>query len=48
MDAYQDISIAYQMSTSEVFTLVKKNLKPDGVMVVNMNMHSDAEGNIND
>ena len=35
------------MSSVEFFTLVKEHLKPGGVMVVNMNMHSDKEGNIN-
>lgn len=48
VDAYQDITIPFQMSTTEFFTLVKDHLTADGVMVVNMNMHSDAEGNINE
>ena len=48
VDAYQDITIPFQMSSVEFFTLVREHLKPGGVMVVNMNMHSDAEGNIND
>ena len=48
VDAYQDITIPFQMSSVEFFTLVKKQLKSDGVMVVNMNMKSDAEGGIND
>lgn len=48
VDAYQDITIPFQMSSVEFFTLVKEHLTEDGVMVVNMNMHSDAEGNIND
>lgn len=48
VDAYQDITIPFQMSSIEFFTLVKEHLNEDGVMVVNMNMHSDAEGNIND
>ncbi len=47
VDAYQDITIPFQMSSVEFFTLVKDHLKEDGVMVVNMNMHSNAEGNIN-
>ncbi|MCR5671632.1 MAG: fused MFS/spermidine synthase [Butyrivibrio sp.] len=41
VDAYQDITIPFQMSSSEFFTLVKKHLKPEGIMVVNMNMYSD-------
>ncbi len=47
VDAYQDITIPFQMSSVEFFTLVRDHLKEDGVMVVNMNMRSDAEGNIN-
>lgn len=48
VDAYQDITIPFQMSSIEFFTLVKEHLNEKGVMVVNMNMHSDADGNIND
>ena len=48
VDAYQDITIPFQMSSIEFFTLVREHLKPGGVMVVNMNMHSDEPGNIND
>ena len=48
VDAYQDITIPFQMSTVEFFGLVKQSLKPDGVMVVNMNMHSDKKGSINE
>lgn len=47
VDAYQDITIPFQMSSAEFFTLVRDHLTEDGVMVVNMNMHSDGEGNIN-
>ena len=47
VDAYQDITIPFQMSSVEFFTLVKDHLKDDGVMVVNMNMRGDKEGNIN-
>lgn len=47
VDAYQDITIPFQMSTVEFFTLVKEHLNENGVMVVNMNMHTDGEGNIN-
>ena len=36
------------MSSIEFFTLVKEHLRPGGVMVVNMNMHSEEDGNIND
>ena len=48
VDAYQDITIPFQMSSVEFFTLVKEHLNPDGIMVVNMNMHSDGEGAINE
>ena len=48
VDAYQDITIPFQMSSREFFSLVKEHLKEGGVMVVNMNMHSAGEGNIND
>ena len=47
VDAYQDITIPFQMSSVEFFTLVKDHLKDDGVMVVNMNMRGSSEGNIN-
>ena len=48
VDAYQDISIPFQMSSIEFFTEVYDHLNGDGVMVVNMNMRSDTEGNINE
>ena len=48
VDAYQDITIPFQMSSVEFFTMVKEHLTQDGVMVVNMNMHTDEEGNINE
>lgn len=47
VDAYQDITIPFQMSSREFFTMVKEHLNEDGTMVVNMNMHTDREGNIN-
>ncbi len=47
VDAYQDITIPFQMSTVEFFTLVREHLAPGGVMVVNLNMHSDGAGSIN-
>ena len=48
VDAYQDITIPFQMSSVEFFTLVKEHLTDDGVMVVNMNMRGSGEGSIND
>lgn len=47
VDAYQDITIPFQMSSIEFFTLVREHLTDDGVMVVNMNMRGQEEGNIN-
>ncbi len=52
VDAYQDITIPFQMSSTEFFTMVKEHLTPHGVMVVNMNMYSNdpddmEEGSIN-
>lgn len=47
VDAYQDITIPFQMSSTEFFTEVKEHLAPGGVMVVNMNMWSDSGDSIN-
>lgn len=47
VDAYQDITIPFQMSSVEFFTLVQAHLAPDGVMVVNMNMRGSEEESIN-
>lgn len=47
VDAYQDITIPFQMSSVEFFTLVKEHLAEDGVMVVNMNMRGSGEDSIN-
>ncbi len=47
VDAYQDITIPFQMSTSEFFSLVAKRLDAGGVMAVNLNMRS-GEGGITD
>ncbi len=41
VDAYQDITIPFQMSSREFFSMVKEHLNDDGVMVVNMNMYSE-------
>ncbi len=48
VDAYQDITIPFQMSSVEFFTLVRDHLTEGGVMVVNMNMKSDRAGSVND
>lgn len=47
VDAYQDITIPFQMSSVEFFTLVRSHLKPGGVMVMNMNLRSGDAGSIN-
>ena len=47
VDAYQDISIPFQMASVEFFTTVRDHLDDDGVMVVNMNMRGTEDGNIN-
>ncbi len=47
VDAYQDITIPFQMSSVEFFAMVRDHLKEGGVMVVNMNMRGQKEGNIN-
>lgn len=47
VDAYQDITIPFQMSSVEFFTLVREHLNENGVMVVNMNMRSDSSDGIN-
>lgn len=48
VDAYQDITIPFQMSSIEFFSMVKEHLKENGIMIVNMNMHSEVKGNINE
>lgn len=47
VDAYQDITIPFQMSSAEFFTEVQNHLTDNGVMVVNMNMKSQSEHSIN-
>ena len=47
VDAYQDITIPFQMSSAEFFTLVKGHLKDGGILTVNLNMHNIKDGSIN-
>lgn len=47
VDAYQDITIPFQMSSAEFFKQVGEALDDGGVMVVNLNMTSSGEGAIN-
>ena len=48
VDAYQDITIPFQMSSTEFFAQVANHLAAGGVMVVNMNMRASGAGNINE
>ena len=48
VDAYQDITIPFQMSSIEFFQLVREHLNPNGVMVLNMNLRVQEVGGIND
>ena len=48
VDAYQDISIPFAMSSKEFMQVVKAHLREDGLMMLNMNMRSDKPGSIND
>lgn len=48
VDAYQDITIPFQLSSREFFSEVSRHLKPEGVMVVNLNMTSRENGSINE
>ena len=47
VDAYQDITIPFQMSSMEFFTEVRSHLKNGGIMVCNMNMRSKENDGIN-
>lgn len=48
VDAYQDITIPFQMSSLEFFQLVREHLNFGGVMVLNMNLRVEEVGGIND
>ncbi|MCR5833563.1 MAG: fused MFS/spermidine synthase [Selenomonadaceae bacterium] len=48
VDAFQDISPPFQMSSAEFFRLIGNHLDDNGVMVVNMNMRASGAGNINE
>lgn len=48
VDAYQDITIPFQLSSVEFFSEVSRHLKPEGVMVVNLNMTSRENGSLNE
>ena len=44
VDAYSSISAPFHMTTTEFFTLVKKHLNDDGIMMMNVNMYSEKKG----
>jgi len=48
VDAFQDISVPFQMSSVEFFSMVRAHLKDNGIMVVNENMRASGEGSINE
>ena len=48
VDAYQDITIPFQMASLEFFELVRDHLNEGGVMVVNMSMRGNGEGSLNE
>lgn len=48
VDAFQDISPPFQMSSTEFFSLVKNHLTERGVMVVNMNMRGAINEHLTD
>lgn len=48
VDAYQDITIPFSMSSVEFFQSVRDHLRPGGVMVLNMNMKGAVPGSLND
>ena len=47
VDAYQDITIPFQMSSLEFFTLVREHLNEGGVLVMNLNMRGREADGIN-
>ncbi len=48
VDAYHDITIPFHMSTVEFFSEVKKHLTPNGIIVININMNTGKNDEIND
>lgn len=48
VDAYRDITIPFHMTTKEFFLQVKKHLNPGGVLIININMHSEKNTEITD
>jgi len=48
VDAYHDITIPFHMSTKEFFSQVKEHLKPEGIIMININMRSDKSTEVED
>lgn len=48
VDAYRDITIPFHMSTKEFFSQVKDHLNVGGILMINMNMHSNKNSELND
>lgn len=48
VDAYHDVTIPFHMTTAEFFAEVKEHLKPDGVILININMRSENSTEIVD
>ncbi|PYG89711.1 putative membrane-bound spermidine synthase [Ruminiclostridium sufflavum DSM 19573] len=47
IDAYHDITVPFHMATKEFFTEVSQHLKPEGVIILNINMKSTGDNPIN-
>ncbi len=47
VDAFQDITVPFQVSSKEFFELTFDHLKDNGILVMNMNMRSDGERGLN-
>lgn len=43
IDAYHDITIPFHMTTKEFYSEVKEHLKPEGILVLNINIHSEKD-----
>ncbi|NTV88913.1 MAG: fused MFS/spermidine synthase, partial [Clostridiales bacterium] len=48
VDAYHDITIPFHMSTTEFFGEIKQHLNPGGVIMININMRSEGNSEIED
>lgn len=48
IDAYHDITIPFHMATKEFYSEVKQHLNPDGVLVLNINIHSEKDTRLMD